>query len=189
MATVTLSRYECNRDLFPDVCAVCGAPAKNRVRMTYSWHPPWSALLIVGPALMTRRMSVRLPLCDRHLRNRRRRRVAIVVTLLAILAFGALSVVYTIVRPDGPDEDVSGSLLGISTTLIFAWIIGATVAQLNDIEPAEITDRSLTLRKVSGLFVMAVESARARRRDEPDADWRYDDVRDDYDDQRHSRRD
>src|SRR5262249_644988 len=98
-------------------------------------------------------------------------------------------VVYTIVRPVGPREYVSEWLLGISTTLIFAWFIGATVAQLGDIEPAEITGRSLKLRKVSGLFVIAVESARALRRDEPDANLRYDDVRDDYDDQRHSRQD
>src|SRR5262245_8738600 len=130
MATVTISRYECNRDLLPDVCVACGARTTCRVRINYSWNPPSSGLLIVGPAFMTRRMSVRLPLCDRHLRNRRRRRVAILVTLLAVLAFGALSVVYTIVRPDGPREYVSEWLLGISATLIFAWMFGMNVALL-----------------------------------------------------------
>ena len=178
MANVTISRYECNRDLLPDVCGLCGAPAKDRVRVTYAWNPPWAGIFLI------RRMTVQLPLCPRHLRNRHRRRAVILVILLALLAFGALSFACMIVRPAWLDEDVSGSMFAVCLILFFAWVIGTSVAQWGEIKPVQITDRSLTLSNVSGLFVLAVESTRAHRHDEPDADLRYDDVRDDYDEDR-----
>ena len=184
MATVTITRYECNRDLLPPVCAVCGAPAANRVRVTYMWNPRWADFLLVGPVFLARRMSVHLPLCKRHLRNRRRRNVATLVSVLAILALGAASYVCMQLWPGRLDDPPCAGMCGGCVLLFVAWGLVVAVVDLRVIRASEITDRSLTLSNVSGQFVLAVESTRALRDDEPDARLRYDDVRDDYDEDR-----
>jgi hypothetical protein len=105
-------------------------------------------------------------------------------SFLVLLAIFVPTFECMIIRPAWLDEDISGSMFGVSAILFFAWVIGTSVAQWGEIKPVKITDRSLTLCNVSGLFVLAVESTRALRHDEPDASLRYDDVRDDYDEER-----
>jgi hypothetical protein len=58
----------------PEVCMKCGAPAAVRKRKTFSWYPPWVALLLLAGLLpfiivaliLTKRRTVDAPLCEDH---------------------------------------------------------------------------------------------------------------------------
>src|SRR5262245_3048240 len=98
MPDVTLSRYECTRDLLPPVCTVCGAPATVKIERKFSWHPQWSDFLIVGALIFTKRMRVRLPHCARHAALWRRRNLLILVTMLAVLGLILAAIAYAHMR-------------------------------------------------------------------------------------------
>src|SRR6266851_3941179 len=74
MPSVKLSDYECERDMLPPVCMFCGNPATTRVRRNFSWHPGWVYILIlvnllitlVVALILTKKMTVRVPVCDEH---------------------------------------------------------------------------------------------------------------------------
>src|SRR5262245_60089385 len=98
MALVTLYRDEF--DDLPGVCARSGEYPTRRVRKTFSWHPSWVLLLLpVGlvpyflvAMMLTKRMTVTLPLCDRHANHWLLRGIVIVggaLGLILVLGFGA----------------------------------------------------------------------------------------------------
>src|SRR3954447_19514028 len=74
MATVRLTWHEVSEGLLPPVCMKCGAPSTGHAKKTFSWHPPWVIVLILGgllpwaivAAILTKRMTVRAPMCPAH---------------------------------------------------------------------------------------------------------------------------
>jgi hypothetical protein len=192
MPSITLSKYECSRDLLPDVCAVCGAPATTRKSRTFSWHPSWVWILILVNLLvvlivalvLTKRMTVRLPVCDQHEGYWRRRTLFYTLPTVFILLLGAGAFTYVVSRPPGPADDLNGWLCGGSIGLLFVWVVVAAIVQASGIRSTEITDRTMTLAGLHPDFVAAVREDRARDRD--DARYRrtrYGDERDDFDDE------
>jgi hypothetical protein len=165
MATVTLSRHECTRDLLPKVCAECGAPAAGTVGMNFSWAP---------------RMPVRMPFCAHHQRRRRLYAVRFTVLFLATVASMGLSYYFVALSPASINPVLAACTLGVSMVLFWLWIVLVIVVSHRDIEATHITDRSLTLDRVHEAFVAAV--AEARDRGDPDAHRRFGDLRDDFDD-------
>ena len=73
MPTVLLTRYECDRGLVPRVCARCGVPADDAVRVTVLdpvTHALMAASLTLCPpafiaaaTILHRRRAMRLPMC------------------------------------------------------------------------------------------------------------------------------
>src|SRR5690242_14707538 len=73
MPTVLLTRYECDRGLVPRLCARCGAPAEEAVRLTVLdpvTHVLVAASLTLCPpafitaaTILQRRRAMRLPMC------------------------------------------------------------------------------------------------------------------------------
>jgi len=79
----------------PPFCIKCGRPAvPERFQKKFSWHPRWVyifvliALLIyiILAAVMSKRITLQLPLCAKHLEKYRMLRIAAPVLLLGSIA-------------------------------------------------------------------------------------------------------
>src|SRR5579883_2552105 len=74
MPTVWLDRDEAVYGDLPPVCMRCGADATTTRGQTLSWCPSWVIVLIftgllpwaVVSMLLTKRMKIKAPMCDRH---------------------------------------------------------------------------------------------------------------------------
>ena len=74
MAVIRLDRFEAEEGDLPAVCMKCGAPAVLEKLKQFSWNPPWVILLIligllpyvIVALVLTKRMRVRVPLCNEH---------------------------------------------------------------------------------------------------------------------------
>ena len=178
MARLKLHRYETERDSLPELCMACGQPATAHIRRTFSWFPPWLYVLFV-PALLifyivamvlTKRMTVEVPVCDRHKGYWWKRTLLMFLPLLAICA---LTVVLAAVLEEV--HQGSGGYACVGTAAMFIGWVGILIyIRLNMIWPAEITDTDITLKRVHQDFVAAferMERPRRRRRDYDDDDF------------------
>jgi hypothetical protein len=168
MASIRLGRYEIEEYGLPRVCARCGEKAVARPYKTFSWHPGWVLVLILAGLLiyvivaviLTKRMSVRLPLCARHRSYWRNRAIFIYGGLLAIVLLGVLSIALVAAQaPRGADNMFGLVCLG-SGGLAMVWLFAVAIMQVISIRPAEITDNSITLIGLSRAFVDAVREDR-----------------------------
>lgn len=86
MAQVTVTRYEFEHDLLPDVCVRCGAPATQRVSRPIPPRPKWRGCVLILPVVLLlyvavpasimlflllssrkwRHEQMGLPACDEH---------------------------------------------------------------------------------------------------------------------------
>lgn len=80
--------------ILPPYCVKCGRPADlNSFSRKFSWHPQWiyifvllALLLYVIIALaMSKRMTLQLPLCARHLEKYKSLRIAAAILLLGCI--------------------------------------------------------------------------------------------------------
>ena len=172
MARLRLRDTETRAKHLPQVCMACGAPSTDRIKKNFSWYPPWIGLLIfVGgiplivilAIVLSKRMTVDVPVCDRHRHYFRNR------TLLALLAFIVPFVIGTAIfgiTSAVADNGDAGAVFGLGcmafVVLLIAAIIMLAVIQGHTIKPKEITDRSITLVKVHDGFVEAWEELRNR---------------------------
>jgi hypothetical protein len=164
MAIVKLRNPDRYDDELPDVCMKCGAPATVRKAKTFSWHPGWVyVLLLLGllpfvivALVMTKRRTVRAPLCDAHRNHWLWRTLVILGSFFGLFAV-AFVVFIASVQPDprGAQTDFTGwACLGCVLAL-FVWVILAAVLSMTAVRAAEITDRSITLVGVSREFADA----------------------------------
>src|SRR5687768_9344202 len=105
MAEVTVSGYECARDLLPAVCANCGRPAARRVALRFSWSPSWTHGLILFEFLQTRRMRIRLPVCPRHYWWWRWKPALVLLSFLPVFGLVAAAYIHELGQPPGLAED------------------------------------------------------------------------------------
>jgi hypothetical protein len=192
MANVTLSKYECSRGVLPRVCMRCGAPSDEVKSKNFSWfHPLIYLTLLLGllpfliiALVLTKRMTVDAPFCHEHRGHWTRRTLLVTGTLLAVLALGIGAIAYMANQPPGPKDDLSGFLCAGAGVLLFGWLILSMIVSMTAIRTTEITDRTITLAGVDDQFVAALEEDRERdREDDRHRRRRYDDMRDDYDDE------
>ena len=191
MSTVKLSRSECSRGLLPSVCIRCGAPADSRKSRTFSWFPPIAYVGLLAGILpfaiislvLTKRMSVGVPLCHEHRGHWSTRTMITLVSLLALLLMGVGFIVYSGNQPPGQGDLTGLFCLGWAFGLLI-WLILVAILQAGSIRAIEITERTLKLTGVHDGFIAALEEDRDRDRDEGrERRRRYGDVRDDYDDE------
>ncbi len=195
MPSVSLGRYEIEEYDPPEVCMKCGAPSSVVVRKTFSWYPPWVGtlalvgflfftplfviFLIVG-LVMTKRMPMRIPLCDKHKGHWTMRTLVSLLGFLGVLCFVGLAIFASV--SDGDLSDLAGAFWILVVVLFLAWLITVAILQSTAIRPTEITDRSITLRGVSQGYIEALredrgdsyddDRPRSRRRDDDDDDDR-----------------
>lgn len=172
MATAHLGRYEVERDRLPAVCMRCGEPATVRKRKGFAWHPPWVIVLIfvavlvyiIVAAILTKRMTVQAPLCDKHRNHWLGRALIIWLSLAGLLAlgFGGFMLAAALEDERGGQSELFPFVCIGSLVAGLVWLIVLAVLQTTAIRPTEITDRSITLTGVSPLFVEAVDKERER---------------------------
>lgn len=190
MPKVRLSYRECKRGDLPEVCMFCGEPATARVKKTFSWHPQWVYILILVALLvalivalvLTKKMTVRVPTCERHEGYWRRRTFTLVGSFLAVAGIGIGAIAFLASQGPNPNDDMTGILCGGTALLAFVWLIVAAIYSSQGVRPNEITDDFIRLGGVHEEFVGALEEDRRRNDDRRDS-RRYGDERDDFDDE------
>ncbi len=173
MADIRLGRYEIEHYDPPPVCMRCGEPSAVCKDHRFQWVPPWSyALLVFGvipyaivAAVLMKRMTVSVPLCERHKWHWGGRTAVVLLSLLALLGllFAGIAL--------GSEEDLNPAVVFVPFCFLFVvWLVAAVVLGVTTIRPREITDKSITLRGVSPEFIDALNEARrgARGEDEDD---------------------
>ncbi len=178
----------------PDLCMKCGAPAMVYKAKTFTWHPGWINVLIVCGLLpfvfvaimLTRRLTVCVPLCEAHRNHWLWRFVMICGSFFTLVGVGFASFLLSL-EPD-PTRGMRHHLTGLVCFACFfgliLWLIVALVLSLTTIRATEITDRSITLAGVCDQFADAYEEDRRalanqgeqllaqQARSRPDDSWR-----------------
>lgn len=177
MSTVRLHRGEAEGGKLPAVCMRCGEPAHAWKAKKFSWCPSWVIVLlfagvpvyVIVALLLTKRMKVRVPLCEAHQGHWFKRDIFNLCYLVFIVGL----VVGTIMIPSslGVSKATQDTLFGwacLSTVLaLVVWIVIYAVVDSQMIGPKEITDRGITLKGVAPAFVTALEGWRGQEYDEP----------------------
>ncbi len=180
MASIRLGRYETEEYGLPPVCAKCGAKAAVAPPKRFRWAPSWlPVLIILGgiglilflilSAVLTKRRTVPLPLCEEHRNYWRNRAVFMYGGLVATILVAILAVTAGVMLDDkGVTEDAAlfGGLGAAGLFLV--WLISAAIVQAVGIRPNEITDNAISLTGLSQDFVEAVREDRRGEEDEDD---------------------
>ncbi len=165
MATIRLDYEDNDPRRLPPVCICCGQLAYVHRSRIFTWSPWWIYLLIPLGALpyvilvvfTTKQKRVHTPLCEAH-KNYWRVRTLMVfggLTIVIALFIGAMQV-RDIGR--GRVEHLLSLGLWTATGLAFlGWLALVMVLKAQSIRAASITDRTITLTKVSEEFAQAVE--------------------------------
>jgi hypothetical protein len=164
MSQVRLGRYEVEDYELPRVCMRCGARATSFKRKKFQWYPPWALLFgIFGPMLFSKTLVIPVPLCPRHKWHWTGRAALVGFSLPAIPLFFLAAAVPAAML------DARPAFVFVPTLVVFvAWCVMAVVLLGTVIRPAEITDKSITLKGVSGGFIAALEEDRRGHPDEDD---------------------
>jgi hypothetical protein len=184
MAQLRLERYEAEEGRLPHLCMRCGEPATFTKRKQFSWYPTWLYLLIllhlliflIVALIMTKRMTVPVPLCEKH------RRHFLWPTLLGLAALVLLIVVVIGglvlggALEDALDRDARDTFYAVwfigGLALFLAGLIAACVVQVRTIRPIEITDRGIVLTNVAPQFREAFKAGEYEDEDEEEYDFR-----------------
>jgi hypothetical protein len=189
MPDAYLRDYEVDPERLPPVCMRCGEPATNYRDKKFQWHPPWVAITILAGLLvyiilaiiLTKRMIVSAPLCDRHRYHWAKRTTFILLGLLAVI----VGVVVAAIVSSSPRNQDLIPIVWLGELVVFlVWLVGTIVAVVTQIGPREITDRTITLKGVCDAFIDAVDEDRAKDRGRRAARRR---ALDDYDDRERPR--
>ncbi len=129
-------------------------------------------------------MTVDAPICKKHCGYWWKRQLLMWLPLLLLFIGGSAAVIAAGDAGAG-EKNVAGFICIGTAGLFIAWLIVAVVIQTKLVRPAEITDRTITLKRVNEKFLDAFEEMRRERR--RDFDREYDDV-EDYDERMCRRR-
>jgi hypothetical protein len=199
MAYVSLTDYEIEHDAMPAICATCAEPATNRVLMGICVVDGWRGALLLPvllfglfffPPLLfwitmnsKLRITVRVPMCDRHRdeqnwRDRVTRRRMLPIWTAVALIMDAMIVAELFMR--GPGLSCGAAVVAMMAVLV----ADGTLISRGGIKLMRPGKTGLMLRTVHEGFVAAIVEDRARDRiDNPLRRWGHGDVRDDYDDE------
>jgi hypothetical protein len=190
MPSIRLGRYEVEEYELPPVCARCGGRAVVSPSKKFAWHPGWVIVMLfiswpiylILALVLTKRMTVPLPLCEQH-RGYWRNRALLVWGGLAVLALlTVLGLILAGVLDDGSGDTLYPPVIIAAVLAFLVWLITAAIVQSVSIRPTEITDRGIRLVGVSEDFIDAVREDR-RGADEEDRE------REEEDRPRHPRED
>lgn len=163
MATIRVYRDESGGDEFPRLCVRCGADAESDSRQKFSWHPPWVILLIlvallvylIVAVILTKKMTVTLPVCRRHRNHWLSRKLFVGLGLL----FWVVYVIAAAVFADQLPKEAVPVLIGVGIFGGLGWLIAAVIFQNSAVKPKEITDRYIELTGVDRGFAERWEEA------------------------------
>ena len=191
MPSVELSRNECQRDLLPAVCIFCGDPATSRQEKTFRQYPRWVWVLflvhliihVVVAWLLTRKMQLRVPVCDVHAGYWTRRSFTVFGTFFAVAVYFIAFGIYVEARPANQGNAFLRALLLGGIILFIIWLFMTVVFSATGVRATQITNKSIRLAGVCQIFIEALEEVREREQEEWERDQQRerDDRRDDRD--------
>jgi hypothetical protein len=169
MPSISLTRREAEEGDLPNVCMRCAAPATVRKRYRFVSHPAWIYLLlpfgylpyVIVAAVLTEHVRCYTQFCPRHKNHWRMRAFIIWGTFLVLLAVIGASF-FLIVSLNA--ERAFGFCCVAWLVLMVCWLISIPIIQTTSIHPAYVTERRLTLKRVSASFVEAVGDYREKPR-------------------------
>jgi hypothetical protein len=117
---------------------------------------------------MTRRMKVTVPLCQAHRRHWLGKNVVGIVGLVLLLAIGTLGIIILrqVNMPRDTADRLGGILCGGTFFALFLWLVVMIILEARLMKAAEISERGITLRGLSPLFLQALWEQRLERRAE-----------------------
>jgi hypothetical protein len=156
----------------------CGGPSTVVKTKKFSWYPSWVYLLIlvhlliflIVALIMTKRMTVPVPLCDKHRRHFLWPTLLGVGALLLLLVTIFGGVILAGALEDALDRDARDTFFVVwfvgGGALFLAVLITACVVQIRTIRPTQITDRDITLTNVAPEFVKGFRAGEFEDEDE-----------------------
>ena len=183
LINVRLGQREVEEGELPEVCMRCGAPAAVSLPRKFSWHPEWIGTLMAFGILcfgllpvavvalilsfvMTKRMKVPVPLCQTHRRHWAWRNVVGIVGLVLLPAIGIIGIIVLgqTKMPKDTADMLGGLLCGGILFGVLLWLVSLAILEGRALKAVEITDRGITLRGVSPLFLQALWEQRQARK-------------------------
>jgi hypothetical protein len=139
------------------VCACCGAPVAVWKQKTFSWYPKWTLVGLLGgvlvfailAAVMTKRTSMAVPLCEQHRGHFWKRGLLLWLGFLGLFFLGF---VCASIAGSGHHREWVWFVLPI---YFLVWIVAAAIAGSSAIRAVQITDMFVRMRNVSDAFVAA----------------------------------
>lgn len=115
--------------------------------------------------VLTKKMTVRVPVCDRHEGYWRRKGIALGLSFAFLVVFG-IGVLFFMANQGPGQDELTGWLCGGGAVLFLIWLVVAAVWGAVGVRPTEITDRFIRLTGVHDHFIDALEEDRERDREE-----------------------
>jgi len=162
MASVRLGRYEAEDYDLPRVCMRCGGRAVTYKQRGFRWFPRWLIVMfplgilpyIIMTEVMTKRMAVWVPCCDKHKKRPLWPTLASVGILIALIATAVILVLIL------DDAGATALICSVGVLTFIIWAFGTLIIHTPAIRPTEITDKSITLKGVCEEFIEALEADR-----------------------------
>lgn len=171
MAKLRLKKRDTKAARLPPVCMVCGNECTKARKTTFSWTPMWVHVLILAGLLpyviihsiLTKRMSVEVPLCTSDRRYFGMRTLMSFLTIFGAIGLGGLIFVAIIALAGDPGEAGAGLICGFPLLVLAVAIITMIAIRFTMIRAVQITDDEITLTWVHEGFVEAVDEMREQR--------------------------
>jgi hypothetical protein len=173
MARIELRRREVDRGRLPKICMICGEAAQTRVRHRFGWHSPWLYLLLpagllpyaITAMVASKQMTVDVPVCPRHENywSQTKKFLFFVGSFFGLCVLWAAWGFLIYLLEDALHVKPGGWICVGFLVAILLWFCSIPILQFIGTRPVEITERSITLTKVSEEFAEAVERERETR--------------------------
>jgi hypothetical protein len=131
----------------PHVCVRCGHPSDTFVEKKFAWWPTWAYFPPIIAMFMTRRMSVRLPVCNRHRNPWLASQLFAVAGLIYLIAGPIVAILASVMA-----EKELGRGNSVSIGILAGWFVGVLVflvllilMRRRTILPRRITADEITL--------------------------------------------
>jgi hypothetical protein len=161
MATLVVQDHHRNALAETKVCLYCGAPAAVLRYRKFTWCPPWVYALVIPGVIpyvivawvLTKRKGLNIPLCAAHQNHFLWRQALGILGVLCVVGFLYAAMSLAEVQPETAGGDVAEILFMATPLLMAVALIVTTLVHKTAIRPVKITDRSITLERVSREFI------------------------------------
>jgi hypothetical protein len=163
MAKVTMADPKQFDHEVPEICMHCGDTATVFKKRTFSRESDWVCILfifghlshIIGSMVLTKRMRVETPFCDRHRNHWLGRQMTIYFTFVGLIAYMILAIVFANHVPHKVSEYLTVPFFLLGALGFLGWLVNIVILYSGTIRPTNITDDTITLTNVSPEFADA----------------------------------
>jgi hypothetical protein len=168
VAAIRLTGHEVECGWLPRICMVCGEEATCEYRKKFFWQPDWAHWCHLGGLLLfmmvlsetTKKMTVPIPLCERH-RNYWFRWESL--PIISVLTTFGICVVFLLLAIAIPEQRLIFLTAILAFYLLIIFEVVRRCMSWFRIGVAEISDTSITLTNVSRAFAIAKQTEQEKR--------------------------